>query len=111
MTYENDAWKLHDELLRKYTKVWQPRQDLKITAVAWDRGVELEIGEKAKERDSLGDIRFIWHSAGKRNVRTMREVAYALLEAADFVEESNPGWADAAFDLGNKESLDFYNGG
>lgn len=90
-----DAWKQYDNLYCKYTQEWNPRPDLKIIAHGLGRDVEIQIGERREPNSDkwapLG--KFIWHSAGPRNVSTMRELAQSLLDACDFVDESNPKWA------------------
>lgn len=75
--YANDAWKIYHDLLEKYTLKTEVRSDIKVYGHAIDRSVELI---KTK-------------STGKRNIATMRELASALNEACDFVEEQNPKWA------------------
>lgn len=96
MTTEPDAWKQHDQLVRKFTADWEVRSDLRIVALACDRAVRLEIasGVNAKFSELPN-----WHDSGPRNVSTMRELAYALLEACDFVEKANPTWASHDDDI------------
>lgn len=84
-----DAWKQHHDLLERFTRRFEPRNDLAVVAHACDRSVELSLGTPRNGRSLL---RYNWHST-KRNVRTMRELAEALLAACDFVEEMNPTWA------------------
>lgn len=92
----DDAWKQHHDLLEKYTQEWTPRVDLKVWAHATDRAVEIEVGERrVPEPEGLTKLtKWIWHGSGQRNVGTMRELAHAILEACDFVDESNPVWAE-----------------
>lgn len=85
-----DAWKKADAVRRLNTKTWEIRADIRIAARATDRGVELTLIQE--DKSGFGIPRF--HSTGPRNISTMREVAEALLEACDFVEEKNPTWAD-----------------
>lgn len=90
-----DAWQRLNELLERFIKEWDVRPDLSVTAHACDRSVEFQIGEARVDHHGPLDVRdkFIWHSAGRRNVSTMRELAQALLDACDFVDASNPEWA------------------
>jgi hypothetical protein len=90
-----DAWKQKDDLIKKYTKEWQVRPDLLVTALAWDRGVQLEVGkfESPKLSPRGKPYRRPNYAITNRNVTTMRELAQALLDACDFVIESNPEWA------------------
>lgn len=86
----NDAWKQKDDLLTKFTKSTRVRPDIDVYAHATDRGVELRI----RTETPSGPLEVpVWKSTGKRNVGTMRELAQALSDACDFVEESNPIWA------------------
>lgn len=95
--HSNDAWKKYYDLLDEYTRSYEVRADIEVTALAWDRGVEVTLREKidankfGREWDEI--------STGKRNVSTMREFANAILEACDFVDDSNPGWASNRVDL------------
>ena len=102
-----DAWKQQDDLLRRFTKEWKVRADLRVTAHATERGVELEVGELREDYRGSLDIRgrFIWHSTDKRNVSTMRELANTLLAACDFVDESNPKWASHGCNLDTPDSF------
>ncbi len=86
--YKDDAWKKMDDLRRANTPTWEPRNDLRVTAYGCGRVVRLEIGEPTK----IGLSKFHWNGT-TRNISTMRELAHALLEACDFVEQANPGWA------------------
>lgn len=93
--YATDAWWQHDHLMRKYTKEWSPRSDLRVVAQATERGVELWIGELRPDWRGTLDIRgeYIWHSSGCRSVITMRELAACINAACNFVETRNPKWA------------------
>lgn len=86
-----DAWKQAHDLFERYTKAVKPRPDIEIVAHACDRGVELRVGELLLRPDVIH--KYDWSSTGRRNVDTMREVAEAILDACDFVEQSNPTWA------------------
>lgn len=86
----DDAWKQHFDLLEQFTQSREVRPDLKVIAHACDRTVSLHLGTPNDSHRSL--IRYHWKST-QRNVRTMRELAHALLDACDFVEASNPVWA------------------
>lgn len=98
-----DAWKKYYDLLEKFTKKYEPRPDLCVTARAHERCVEIEIGVWDRKATNFFDPpgkptgKYIWTSAGKRNVSTMRELAQALLDACDFVDENNPVWASHEF--------------
>ncbi len=91
-----DAWKKLHDLLNRYTKEWDVRPDLSVTAHATDRGVEIQIGKRREDYRGKMDGRgeYAWQSSGPRNVSTMRELAAAIITACDFVDESNPKWAD-----------------
>lgn len=88
-----DAWKQYRDLLDKYTREREIRADLRVLAHACDRSVEFRLGER-RERSHPSSLvsPYTWHTT-KRNVDTMRELAYALLDACDFVDASNPTWA------------------
>lgn len=83
-----DAWKQLHDLLGANTTSLDVRHDLSVTAHGCNRSVELNL---AYHTDDVGMRR--WHSTGERNVGTMRELAQALLDACDFVEQVNPTWA------------------
>lgn len=90
----DDAWKQHDDLIRKYTDRTKIRPDIEVVARAVDRGVEVRIGRRNPQATSSYDFpQYLWQSTGKRNVSTMRELAAAITAACDFVDESNPTWA------------------
>ena len=91
--YTNDAWYQHHNLISKYTKEVDvgSTKNLSVVALAHERGVELSIGT-AIETNRFGR-EMSWTSTGKRNVATMRELAKAINDACDFVEENNPKWA------------------
>lgn len=89
MTIEPDAWRQAHELHQRFTTKVDVRADLRVMAHACDRTVSFGLGY---ERTDFGGWRF--HTT-KRNVGTMRELANALLDACDFVEESNPEWTEA----------------
>ena len=88
----DDAWKQMQDLVDRYSQDWEVRRDIRVVALACERGVRLEIA--AGPPDDLG-MRH-WADTGKRNVSTMRELAQALLDACDFVDEANPTWASHA---------------
>lgn len=91
---EQDAWKQYNDLIEKYTTRTDVRTDLVVYALAYDRGVEVRVGELNPNWPGGSDpYRFNWSSTGRRNVDTMRELAQAILDACDFVDESNPEWA------------------
>ena len=88
----NDAWKQHYVLLEQFTREWDVRPDLGVTAHGCDRCVELSLAyPKHDESNTLEMVQ--WHTT-KRNVSTMRELAAAIVAACDFVDESNPVWAE-----------------
>ncbi len=88
----NDAWKQKFDLLEKYTKEWEVRSDLAVTALACDRGVMLEVGHFDSPKLKGKPVGPRNYAVTNRNVTTMRELAQALLDACDFVDESNPEW-------------------
>lgn len=86
---KKDAWRQEYELHEKYTKEWEVRSNLKVVGLACDRTVRLDtVMGKSPKFPNMPN----WHW-NERNVGTMRELAYALLDACDFVEQSNPVWA------------------
>lgn len=87
-----DAWKQLDDLEEKYTKEVEVRPDLVVTALGLERGVMFTLLETDHDYDTL-DKRHYRHHSTQRNVSTMRELAQALLDACDFVEQANPKWA------------------
>jgi hypothetical protein len=89
-----DAWEQLDELYRKFTRRWEVRTDLKVTARATDRTVELGLAEPLLK---LHEMRR-WHVT-TRNVVTMRDLAKCLNAACDFVENANPKWASFGPDV------------
>ena len=95
MAKAKDAWKQVSDLYSKYTKRWHVRPDLRVTAKAADRCVEFSLG-KYQRSPMFGHMTWDFSAdrTTTRNVGTMRELAYVLLAACDFVEESNPSWAD-----------------
>jgi hypothetical protein len=90
MSKKDDAWKRVADLHDKFTKQWKVRSDLRVTALAHERTVRFELGDRKNLRGSI-DVP-IWHDT-QRNVSTMRELANALLQACDFVDKHNPEWA------------------
>lgn len=99
----NDAWKQHHVLLEKFTREWDVRHDLSVTAHGCDRCVE--IGLAYPKRDASDKLEMVqWHTT-KRNVHTMRELATAIVAACDFVDESNPVWASHGLPLTPVESM------
>ncbi len=86
-----DAWKQVSDLWAKFSKRWEIRNDLKVTALGPDRAVRLEVGISSKmdPRRLVGG----GHAVTTRNVITMRELGEALIAACDFVDEVNPEWA------------------
>lgn len=87
-----DAWKQYVDLLEQFTIEEEVRPDLVVRGLAWDRSVEFTLIETDYTKDEFDLTRRRYHST-TRNVKTMRELAKALLEACDFVEETNPVWA------------------
>lgn len=85
-----DAWEQFQDLRKKFTQEVEVRKDIVVTARALDRGVELRLRDK-----DWHDKGPVGHSiaTGPRNIKTMRELAQAILDACDFVESSNPEWA------------------
>lgn len=87
-----DAWKKADAVRRLNTKTWELRADIRVDAKATERGVELTL-YKDMPGTTGGPLNRTWINTGARNIDTMRELAQAILEACDFVEERNPAWA------------------
>ncbi len=85
--YANDAWKKYCDLCDEYSTYTEVRPDIHVRAIAYNRGVELIVF------DGVIPLNRSFQSTGKRNISTMRELAKALNDACDFVEESNPEWA------------------
>ena len=85
-----DAWQQRADLLDRFHEEWNVRHDLRVEALACDRGVRL--GLAYPRTGDPFDMRE-WHTT-QRNVGTMRELAQALLAACDFVDAANPEWAD-----------------
>lgn len=89
-----DAWKQLSDLRDRFTRTWEIRSDIEVTALAHNRNVRLRLGKwsfnkmKSDPRDFTPEPQIT-----DRNVGTMRELAEALLAACDFVEKSNPSWA------------------
>lgn len=89
--FEADAWKQMHDLQKRFTKEWEIRYDLEVTALAHRRCVRLRVGEYSlPSADSRPRPQL---AITERNISTMRELAGALLAACDFVEQSNPKWA------------------
>lgn len=93
-TTEPDAWVQLYELRERFTLKAEIRADLRVTAHACSRAVEVAIAEIDGTKDRWAMDRIRWQSSGPRNVGTMRELAQALLDACDFVDQSNPEWAE-----------------
>lgn len=87
-----DAWKQLKELHEQYTREWEVRPDLAVTALGTDRGVRLGVRYHAGNPRELDMPK--WHFRSG-NVETMRELAQALLTACDFVDKANPEWSAA----------------
>lgn len=87
-----DAWEQVADLEEKYTEEVEVRRDLVVTALGLERGVMFTLIETDHDYDTL-DKRHYRHHSTQRNVSTMRELAQALLDACDFVEQANPVWA------------------
>lgn len=86
-----DAWKQMDELLERYTKRTDVRPDITVVAHATQRGVELIVWDDP----ALNPLsKRGYKSTGKRNVGALRELAQAINDACDFVQQSNPEWAE-----------------
>lgn len=85
-----DAWKKADAIRKLNTKTWEIRSDIRVDAMGIDRGVRVTLIHK-NAAHPLDIPR--WHSTGSRSTSTMRELAQAILDACDFVEEKNPKWA------------------
>lgn len=88
----SDAWEQLYDLQKKYTKEVEVRHDLLVVALGLERAVMLTLVETDHDKDALDKRRHRYHST-QRNVSTMRELAQALLDACDFVDQSNPVWA------------------
>lgn len=90
--YSNDAWKKYLDVINEFTEEYVVREnDIEVTAFGWDRGVEVTLYEKIDKSKFGREYASI--STGRRSVATMREFAVAILDACDFVDEVNPGWA------------------
>lgn len=93
---EDDAWKQYDALLEKFTQAVDVRSNIRVIARATDRGVELVVSKedwsKVNPMTRIAPMETST-STGSRNVSTMRELAQALMDACDFVDEANPLWA------------------
>lgn len=88
--YSHDAWKQYIDIVDKFTSKHVVRSDLHVYGLAHERVVRFCLRYK-----DLGDYRMgLWHET-TRNVKTMRELAQALLDACDFVDAQNPGWASS----------------
>lgn len=94
-----DAWEQLHDLLKGFTEETSVRHDIRVVARACDRGVELQIAKFDYTKDQFDPRRTSWQSTRPRNISTMRELAQALLDACDFVEQSNPEWAAIAWDF------------
>lgn len=90
---EKDAWLQEHELHERFSKEWSVRPDLEVTALACGRAVRFTLIESDPSVDRLDKRHKEYHST-TRSVATMRELAEALLAACDFVEHSNPRWAE-----------------
>lgn len=89
-----DAWEQVHRLWEEYTKDWQVRPDLKVTALGTDRTVRLAVGrDPMYSLDPHPNPVERQFAVTDRNVNTMRELAEALLAACDFVDAANPEWA------------------
>lgn len=85
-----DAWKQMHDLREKFSKCWKVRPDIEVQALACERGINLILWERGvREPLQMRSYR----DTGIRNVSTMRELAQAINDACDFVEQSNPEWA------------------
>lgn len=87
----DDAWKQHADLMERFTQRTEVRDNLIVTAHGTKRGVEVTLVETIPGAPELANK--IYHSTGRRNVATMRQLAQALNDACDFVESVNPRWA------------------
>jgi hypothetical protein len=99
--YKDDAWRKLDKLLGRFTRRWEPRKDITVTAHATDRAVELTLYE------TRSGLQRPYMSTGRRNVGTLRELANCINAACDFVEASNPGWTNAPGHYEPKEASAF----
>ena len=89
--YENDAWFQKDQLLKRTTKKIEVRSDLIVTAVASDRRVDLTIVKEVLSKDFAPKNKS--YTVRQANTATMRELAQAIIDACDFVEDQNPEWS------------------
>lgn len=89
-----DAWKKSDAVRRLNTKTWELRADIRVDAMGTERGVRLTLSEDIPGRTGMGVGSKRYIDTGARNISTMRELAQAILDACDFVEEKNPTWAN-----------------
>lgn len=87
-----DAWEQYSDIRIANTHTWQVRRDLRVIAKGVDRGVALAVG--AVPYKGLFGTSYLPVIERDGNVRTMRELAYALLAACDAVEAANPTWAE-----------------
>lgn len=90
---EADAWQQYADLHERFTLANEVRPDLRVVALACQRGVRLELAEFREDGER------VWSTSGKRNVATMRELAAALIAACDFVDAANPEWAARRFSV------------
>ncbi len=88
-----DAWEQLATLVNRFTTRTQVREDIEVVARATERGVELILWDLPKKPFGL---KTDYSTTHKRNVSTMRELAQAIIDACDFVDESNPEWAERA---------------
>lgn len=101
--YTFDAWKRLHDLYDETTATWDVRDDLKVRAMGPNRHVELTVGRSAKMTPGAPREPY---AVTERNVSTMRELAWALLDACDFVEDQNPAWASKLTPTSRTDSRD-----
>lgn len=87
-----DAWKQYHDLVERFTTEVEVRPDIHVRGLAWDRGVEVIVFSEGHP------MKRTWQSTRKRNIDTMRELAKAINDACDFVEQNNPEWASIGKD-------------
>lgn len=90
--YANDAWKQYHDIVKKYTKELEYRENLKVVAKAHERHVLICAAEPVpgKSRHDIGYLHWI---EIRKNITSAREFAECILDACDFVEQNNPEWA------------------
>ncbi|RTK93190.1 hypothetical protein EKI60_06330 [Candidatus Saccharibacteria bacterium] len=77
---QQDAWQIHDKLVKHCTKTFELRDNLRVEARAHKRTILI--------------------NGTQHNLSTVEEYAEMLLEAVRFVADMNPSWNTTRKDLG-----------